>query len=162
VYSYWANRWWSHWDTTDAAVESVHSGEFSLHYNVDSNWLLSEHHVTPLWKYTVSISTFPSQREGPRPQSKDCPRSHSKDWGPSPVENHWDHHVYISIPKGVQDHKAGTMAHLQQKTTEITMSTFPSQREGPRPQSKDCPRSHSRDYGPSPAENYWDHHFYTT
>jgi hypothetical protein len=36
VYSYWANRWWSHWDATDAAVESVHSGEFPLHYNVDS------------------------------------------------------------------------------------------------------------------------------
>jgi hypothetical protein len=36
VYSYWANRWWSRWDTTDAAAESVHSGEFPLHYNVDS------------------------------------------------------------------------------------------------------------------------------
>jgi hypothetical protein len=36
VYSYWVNRWWSHWDTTDAAVQSVHSGEFPLHYNVDS------------------------------------------------------------------------------------------------------------------------------
>jgi hypothetical protein len=37
VYSYWANRRWSRcWDTTDAAVESVHSGEFPLHYDVDS------------------------------------------------------------------------------------------------------------------------------
>jgi hypothetical protein len=36
VYSYWANRWWSRWDTTDDAVESVHSVEFLLHYNVDS------------------------------------------------------------------------------------------------------------------------------
>jgi hypothetical protein len=34
--AHWANRWWSRWDTTDAAVESVHSGEFPLHYNVDS------------------------------------------------------------------------------------------------------------------------------
>jgi hypothetical protein len=29
---YWRRRW----DTMDAAVESVHSGEFPLHYNVDS------------------------------------------------------------------------------------------------------------------------------
>jgi hypothetical protein len=28
--THWANRWWSRWDTTDAAVESVHSGEFPL------------------------------------------------------------------------------------------------------------------------------------
>jgi hypothetical protein len=28
---YLANRWRSRWDTTDAAVESVHSGEFPLH-----------------------------------------------------------------------------------------------------------------------------------
>jgi hypothetical protein len=41
VYSYWANRRWSHWDTTDAAVESVHAGEFPLHYNVD-NFCASE------------------------------------------------------------------------------------------------------------------------
>jgi hypothetical protein len=34
--THWANRWWSRWDTTDAAVESVHSGEFPLHYNVHS------------------------------------------------------------------------------------------------------------------------------
>jgi hypothetical protein len=36
--NHWANRWWSRRDTTDAAVESVHSGEFPLHYNVDSFW----------------------------------------------------------------------------------------------------------------------------
>jgi hypothetical protein len=36
VYSYWANRWRSRWDTTDAAVESVHFGEFPLHNNIDS------------------------------------------------------------------------------------------------------------------------------
>jgi hypothetical protein len=36
VYSYWPNRWWSHWDTTDAAVESVYAGEFPLHHNVGS------------------------------------------------------------------------------------------------------------------------------
>jgi hypothetical protein len=35
VYSL-ANRWWSRWDAADAAVESVHSREFPLHYNVDS------------------------------------------------------------------------------------------------------------------------------
>jgi hypothetical protein len=35
-YSHLASRWFSRWDTTDAAVESVHSGEFPLHYNVDS------------------------------------------------------------------------------------------------------------------------------
>jgi hypothetical protein len=34
--THWANRWWSRWDTTDAAVESVRSGQFPLHYNVDS------------------------------------------------------------------------------------------------------------------------------
>jgi hypothetical protein len=28
--------WRTRWDTTDAAVESVHSGEFSLHYDVNS------------------------------------------------------------------------------------------------------------------------------
>jgi hypothetical protein len=36
VYSYLANRCRSHWDTTDAAAKSVHSGESPLHYNIDS------------------------------------------------------------------------------------------------------------------------------
>jgi hypothetical protein len=40
VYSYWARRCRSRWDTTNAAAESVHSGESPLGWDVDSFSLL--------------------------------------------------------------------------------------------------------------------------
>jgi hypothetical protein len=50
VYSYWANRWRSRWDTTDAAVESVHSDEFPLHHNADS--------FCAIWNRNQDITKF--------------------------------------------------------------------------------------------------------
>jgi hypothetical protein len=67
VYSSWANRWWSRWDTTDAAVESDHSGDFPLHNNIDSfcaseivTWISqSSASIARVWQMLCSVHRFP-------------------------------------------------------------------------------------------------------